>query len=81
MRSERRSPPWRLAARLPVSRQARTHRTALAADTSNRSAAARRDMPPATAVMSLERRSCDKDFASCAVTRLAPTANPSPLTW
>ena len=32
MRSERRSRPWRLAARLPVSRQARTERSALAAD-------------------------------------------------
>lgn len=39
---------------------------ALAADTPNRADAARRDMPPATAEISLQRRSSDKDFAMSA---------------
>jgi hypothetical protein len=63
-----------LADRLPVSRQARTQRTALAADTPNRSAAARRDMPPATAAISLLRRSSDKDFAMSADLLVQQTA-------
>jgi hypothetical protein len=45
---------WRLSLR---------KRTALAGETPNRSAAARRDMPPSTAWMILIRKSSDKGFA------------------
>jgi hypothetical protein len=41
----------------------RTQRTALAADTPNRSAAARRESPPATAAINRDRKSSDKDLA------------------
>jgi hypothetical protein len=44
---------------MPVMFTARTQRTALAAETPKRSAAARRDRPPATAVTSLDRRSVE----------------------
>src|SRR3954470_8952587 len=45
---------------LPVSRQRRTHFTAVDAAIPNRSAAARRLMPPATASISRSRRSLDR---------------------
>jgi hypothetical protein len=56
----------RLAAYRPLARQARTQRIELAADTPNRSAAARLDGPPATAAISRDRKSSDKDFAMSA---------------
>src|ERR1041384_8339396 len=63
MRCERRSPPWRLARFVPLSRHALTKRTALAAEISNRSAAARRDIPPSTAWITRTRKSSDRGFA------------------
>jgi hypothetical protein len=47
----------------PLRRHSLTKRTVLAAETPKRSAAARRDIPPSTARMSLIRKSSDKGFA------------------
>src|SRR3546814_7939545 len=56
------SPPWGFARVDPLSRHSRTQRTALAAATPKRSAAARRDKPPSTAAITRERKSSDMDF-------------------
>ena len=51
-----------LALVAPVSRQARSQRTAVATAMPNRAAAALRDMPPSTAAITRTRRSSDKVF-------------------
>ncbi len=63
MRCERRSPPLGFAAVAPVSRHARSQRTAVATATPKRAAAALRDSPPSTAAITRTRRSSDKVFA------------------
>src|SRR4051812_39239066 len=62
IRCERVSPPRGLASTLPVVLTASTQRTALAADTPSRLAAARRDIPAETAATRRERRSMDSVF-------------------
>jgi len=52
-----------LALVAPFWRHSLTKRTALAAETSNRSPAARRDRPPSAAWISLIRKSSDNGFA------------------
>jgi len=56
-------PPDPFARVVPLSRHSLTKRTALAGETPNRSAAARRDMPPSTARITRTRRSSDMGFA------------------
>jgi hypothetical protein len=63
IRRERRSPPCRLAAAWPCARHAATQRTALDAETPNRAAAACRDIPPSTAAITRERKSCERALA------------------
>src|SRR5215475_13153028 len=63
MRCERWSPPTRLALVAPLSRHSLTKRTALETEIPNRSAAARRDIPPSTARTTLIRKSSDKGLA------------------
>ena len=74
IRSERLSPPCGRGALLPVSRHRRTHFTAVDAATPNRSAAARRLIPAATASISRSRRSLDRGFVMQAGLLCQPTA-------
>jgi hypothetical protein len=57
IRCDRVSPPFGLATPRPCSRQARTHLIAVEIATLNRSAAARRDIPPSTAAITRPRKS------------------------
>jgi hypothetical protein len=56
----RTSPPMGSGADRPSSRQARSQRIAVARPIPNRSAAERRDMPPSTATITRDRKSCER---------------------